>query len=359
LIAQNKPGEAFAYAERAKARTLLDVLDTGRINITKAMTGEEREQELIGYHQMISLNAQIRRESSRPKPDAERLADFKASLQKARLQRDVFQANLYAAHPELQLKRGETRVLNTEEAADLLPAADTALLEYVVTGNKTFLFVLTKTTKQNQSAPDLKVYTIHITEKQLASRADGFRRQLAEHDLDFRSAATQLYDVLLRPAQVQLAGKSNVVIVPDGALWLLPFHALQPGPDRYLLEETAVSYAPSLTALRQIVRLRRGRDSSAASTSLLALGNPTVGEQAPIRAKLADRDMRLDQLPQAEAEVSGLGQLYGSKQSRVYTGADAREDRLKAEAGKYDVVHIAAHAVLDDASPMYSHIVLS
>src|SRR5207253_2635750 len=38
LIAQNKTGEALAYAERAKARVLLDVLSSGRVNIAKAMT---------------------------------------------------------------------------------------------------------------------------------------------------------------------------------------------------------------------------------------------------------------------------------------------------------------------------------
>jgi len=45
LIEQNKIDEAFAYAERAKARALLDVLQSGKINITKAMTAKEQEQE--------------------------------------------------------------------------------------------------------------------------------------------------------------------------------------------------------------------------------------------------------------------------------------------------------------------------
>jgi CHAT domain-containing protein len=64
-------------------------------------------------------------------------------------------------------------------------------------------------------------------------------------------------------------------------------------------------------------------------------------------------------LPEAERQVRTLGQLYGAAHSRVYTGAEAREDRFKAEAGKYRILHLAAHGVLNDASPMYSHIVLS
>src|SRR5262249_14501331 len=45
LIAQNNPGEALIYAERAKARVLLDTLSSGRVSITKTMTGPEIEQE--------------------------------------------------------------------------------------------------------------------------------------------------------------------------------------------------------------------------------------------------------------------------------------------------------------------------
>ena len=53
-----------------------------------------------------------------------------------------------------------------------------------------------------------------------------------------------------------------------------------------------------------------------------------------------------------------LAQIYGAS-SRIYVGADAREDRWKAEAPDYRVVHLAAHGVLDDASPLYSHLLLA
>src|SRR5207244_6762474 len=38
LVDQHKDGEAFSYAERAKARVLLDVLRNGKVDIAKAMT---------------------------------------------------------------------------------------------------------------------------------------------------------------------------------------------------------------------------------------------------------------------------------------------------------------------------------
>jgi CHAT domain-containing protein len=56
--------------------------------------------------------------------------------------------------------------------------------------------------------------------------------------------------------------------------------------------------------------------------------------------------------------VRRLAAIYGTS-SRVYVGADAREDRWKAEAPGYRVVHIATHGVLDNASPMYSHLLMA
>jgi len=77
------------------------------------------------------------------------------------------------------------------------------------------------------------------------------------------------------------------------------------------------------------------------------------------RAALAMRDEKLDPLPEAEAEVKGLGRLYGAAHSKIYLGAEAREDRAKNEAGEFRVIHFATHGVLNDAAPMYSHLVLA
>ena len=43
-LAQKNPAEALSYAERAKGRTLLDVLSSGKVEYTKAFTTEELKQ---------------------------------------------------------------------------------------------------------------------------------------------------------------------------------------------------------------------------------------------------------------------------------------------------------------------------
>ncbi len=133
LISQGRPAEALTFAERAKSRVLLDVLQAGRVNVTKAMTAQEQEQERKLNGQLVSLNTQISRETGRPQPDQSRLTELKAQLQKARLDFEAFQTNLYAIHPELRAQRGEAQPLRPEEAVALLPDAESALLEYVVT----------------------------------------------------------------------------------------------------------------------------------------------------------------------------------------------------------------------------------
>src|SRR5262249_22071049 len=133
LVNQNKPIEALTFAERAKARVLLDALQAGHVNINKAMSSQEQEQERKLTSRLVSINTQLSRETARSPSDEAVLAQLNAQLQKARLDFEAFHTQLYAAHPELRVQRGQARPLTLKEAADLLPDAATALLEYVVT----------------------------------------------------------------------------------------------------------------------------------------------------------------------------------------------------------------------------------
>src|SRR5258707_15369247 len=104
------------------------------------------------------------------------------------------------------------------------------------------------------------------------------------------------------------------MIVPDGPLWNLPFQALQQRPGHYLIEDYALSYAPSLTILREMARLRlRNKDLPAikAGQTLLAMGNPALAAATSERAKLTYRDEKLGPLPEAAREVKTLASLYG------------------------------------------------
>ncbi len=362
LVADSQFSEALSYAERAKGRTLEDVLGNGRVNITKAMTAPERQREEELQAQLVSLNRQLGVEKAASKPDEARIIDVKSGLDKARLQYSDFRTNLYVTHPELRAQRGQIQPISPSELAGLLPDSHSAALEFVVAEERTYLFVLTRSTGGNAASPELKVHTIDIKAKDLKQETEQFRRQLSLRDLQFRPTALKLFKLLVEPAQPQLSGVTSLLIVPDGPLWNLPFQAVQPRRGHYLLEDYALSYAPSLTILREMARLRlKNKDIPAikAGQTLLAMGNPVLATATSERAKLTYRDEKLAPLPEAAREVKTLESLYGRQQSRVFVGAEAAEDQFKAQAGEFRILHLATHGLLNDTNPMYSHLLLS
>jgi CHAT domain-containing protein/ketosteroid isomerase-like protein len=367
-LAQHDTTGALSYAERAKSRVLLDVLSSGRANITKAMTSDELKRDGELSAELASLNTQLARLKTQSKPLEAQVTGVQARLEKTRLEYEAFQASLYAAHPELKVQRGQTQPLTLNGAAALLPDDQTAILEYVVTEEKSYLFVLRKTPKdsRDKAAVELTVHTLNVKSTDLAQMAESFLQRMAERDLTIKQPARRLYDLLIKPAEGQLRTVRKLYIVPDGTLWNVPFQALHQGERGYLLEQYAVVYAPSLSVLREM-----GRRANALTTvnggspatrreeaRLLAMGNPSLSGDTITKVRFTRRDEPLSPLPDAEREVNALGRLYGPG-SRVLIGQQAQEATIKSEAGNYKILHFATHAILDDRDPLYSHIILS
>jgi CHAT domain-containing protein len=141
-------------------------------------------------------------------------------------------------------------------------------------------------------------------------------------------------------------------------LWNLPFQALMDENGKYLAEKMAVSYAPSLTALREMQKKAKTRQPSKVA-ELIAFGNPTVAKETSERVQRVFMGEKLEPIPEAERLVNTLAKMYGPQRSKVYTGAAAREETAKSEAPKYRIVQFATHGILNDVSPMYSHLVLA
>lgn len=382
LIEKNDLGGAFVYAERAKGRMLLDVLRHGRADITRSMTADERDKERNLNASMTVVSSQIRREIALPKPDQTKLANLEYRLQQARLEYEAYETRIHAAHPELKIQRGNGEPLTVSEAESLIPDQQTALLEYIVAPKKTYLFVLTRrktTSEESANIVELKVFSIPIVSRELADRVQRFRQTLASNSLGFKEPARQLYDLLLRPAQKELEGMTALGIVPSSQLWELPFQALLSQQDRYVLQDHSLFYAPSLSVLREMRKKdthwglsgRLVSDSASASIvkfgatatppapSLLAIGNPSLSASLVSRAKSNDRSLSLGDLPEAEREVKDLGEIYGALHSKILTGSAAREETVKAEAGRYPILHFATHGLLDDENPLYSRLLLA
>lgn len=353
LARQNRDVEAFQYAERAKSRVLDDILRHGKFNISKRMTDQEREQEEQHSEEMVSLNAQIRTESLSAHPDNTRLTGLNQALEKARISYEDFQNALYVKYPDLQAARGELKPAEIADASGLI-GDHQAILEYVVTDDKTFLFAIRT---DSGGDPKLASFEIAISRKDLAAQSEQFRDLLSKRDPGFLSPSEALYERLVGPARSFLKGITGLILVPDAELWGLPFQALADSRGKYLLEDYALSYVPSVTAYTEIRKLQPNKP--AGGDTLLAFGNPLLSEGEVARAGAVYRDQNLAPLPEAETEVRELGRLYGKDQSKIFVGGAATESEWKNDAGKFEILHLATHGILNNASPLYSHIVLS
>jgi CHAT domain-containing protein len=342
LIQQGRSLDALLYAERAKGRVLLDVLSGGRTELTKALTRPERENVQRLNRNISNLNEQIGKAEANKSASLDSLY---ARLDAARLEYQSFQDAAFVTHPELNVRSGRTATIDRSGIDSLTRHSRSAYLEYVVSKDHVYLFVLT-TTKSNEL--ELKSYRLMIPPAELGQKVDQFHDQLANLNPDYSGNAHELYNLLIAPAVEQLKGEDTLCIVPDGFLWNLPFQALMPTTDRYLLEDHSIYYAPSLSVLREMSQKERVRSAN----SLIAFGNPVIGKDER-------RQVDLCPLPEAENEVGLIAKTAGLEAKRVFIGRDASEKAFKTLAPGFSVIHLATHGVLDNRNPLYSHLLLT
>jgi CHAT domain-containing protein len=365
LVEQNRAAEAFDYAERAKVQALIELLRRSNAQSVKSMSAAEQagERKLAG--DVVSIELQLEREAVSPTSNEIRRTSLRDRLHQARSAYASFRQAVYLAHPSLKVERGELPPLKVEHPRPLITDARTALLEYVITESNVYLFVLTadETNRKNVSnrsrlAIALKAYSLPINREGLAQRVTALYELLINRDESFAGAAGELYDLLMKPAAGQLAGKTKLVIVPDGILWRLPFETLQPAQDLYLIEQASTSYAPSLSAWREMIK-QRGAVNRTNNTGLLAFANPQLSKELLERVELTYKNVTIAPSPEQEVEIQRLKSVYGEAQSRIFTGANAGEEQAKTEIGRARIIHFAVPAILDDISPMYSFIAMS
>lgn len=387
LMSEGKVTDAFRYAERAKARVLLDVLRFGRFNPATRMTVKDQEEEQallaklrllnrelsLAQQALTALSSDKSKDESRRAQAKARLEQRQSELDEARQAHQAFEQRLFVTDPGLKVRRGDAPAVTLDEVSRMFPDGRTALIEFVVLNDATYVFVATKGAEANGKVI-VKGTTLPVKRMDILAlvagsdpkpgklRQGGFRDQLAANDLDYDVAARRLYELLLKPIKEHLAGKSRLVIVPDDILWELQFHALQSGPNHFLVEDFAISYAPSLTVLRDMRAAGDAREPKGKQLNpptVLALGNPSLPAAALELASAAHRAEGLGKLANAEEEVEDLKGVYGADRVKALTRADAREEVVKAESGKHQIIHFATHGIFDNNNPVFSYLLLA
>jgi CHAT domain-containing protein len=157
--------------------------------------------------------------------------------------------------------------------------------------------------------------------------------------------------VLVEPVATALAKKARLVVVPDAFLWSLPFESLPGASGRFLVEDAAIAYAPSLTAL---VAMDAARPRASTPPTLVAFGQPALGKAAEERLALVRPPAPATPAPPVDREVQNAAVVFGPARSRIYLGDAARADKLAAGVAAGSIIHLAVPLVLTEATPLYS-----
>ncbi len=330
---------AFNTAERARARSLIEMMSEARSELRQDLppAQADREEKLIG------AIASVQRLLFRPNLPAARRRQLETELAAAEREFELFQIELRRAGNRYAAGLYSPVATAASIRAELAPGA--GLLSFSLGPKSSYAWLLTSKGITAAVLPP---------RAEIEARVEAFRKIAAQpvHSLTARASrvrleaeAAALSKLLLAPLSTPLAGIRELAIVPDGTLAYLPFEALALPPN------ARVHYAPSASALAAL----RERPRTAPAASLLALADPAYTEPPSI---LAQRSFDFSRLPHTRAEVEAIRPLFPA--NRVFLGADADEQAFKsAPLAQYQYIHLAAHGYFDEQNPARSGIVLS
>ena len=150
-----------------------------------------------------------------------------------------------------------------------------------------------------------------------------------------KSSFNALYDILISPIEDLVQG-NEVIIVPEGPLWLVPYAALLDHESKYLCESFSVRLIPSLTTFKLIVDSSEEQHSR---TGALLVGDPWVAEITSARGKPL-----MPQLQFAREEVEMIGKII---KVTPLTGKEATKAQVLKQLSSVQLVHIAAHGSME------------
>ncbi len=344
--------QAFAIAERARSRALLDLL-AGSID-SQLQAAETNKADAALRQQLEALRADldlIYNELLAADTD-----DKKDNQRGPRLARLRGQAH----HHEQEISRLRLRLeaigsgyldvsqpLSLEAVQAALPP-QARLLAYYIAGDELLAFVVSPLScaeeQGGRGAEERQQVRVHrrlTTPGELSpilarlgmqwSRfrlgAEHVTRHRAALEGSARAVLADLYDQLVRPLADDLDSQ-QLIIVPYGPLHGVPFHALYDGQS-YLIERYEISYATSATVMARCqARPRRPLERA------LVVGVPDTG------------------IPYVAQEAETVAALLPGAQ--LLQGQKATMPALQAAAPGQDLLHLACHGLFRTDNPLFS-----
>jgi CHAT domain-containing protein len=265
---------------------------------------------------------------------------------------------------------------------------DTLLLQYALGPERSHLFVV--------SHAGLQVHTLPAA-AEIEAQVKRLREPLATNQLpsEVEAISATISKTILHPAAAALATHKRVILVPDGALHLLPFSALPiaapDGTSRALLDSHQLLQLPSVSTLA-LLRQQNRDTRSMRKTSIAILADPIfsandsrlqvvpAGHRAPAAATtLPSADLRqiastrlAESLTDCDAkhpycrlaytaqEASNIQGLFPPQNVSLAIGADADyQQATDPRLANYSLLHFATHGVFNSKQPALSGLLLS
>lgn len=358
-LAAARPGEgferaAFAASEKARARSLLDVLrESGaevRGSVEPALAARQRDLE----RRLALKQDRLQILLARGKGDTAESRTLEIESEQIRAELDTLDAEIRqkdSRYAELT-RPGAASV---EEIQALLDS-DTLLLEYSLGRDRGYLWAVDEAT--------LRAFVLPGREE-IERAARAFHQALstpAPSDNSRARIGQELSRMLLGPVAGDL-GERRLAIVPDGALGYIPFDVLpEPGrPDPVLVRHEVVEL-PSASVLaaerRELARRATARELA------LVIADPVFQEDDPRVARSTPKSPAalplLTRLRFSREEALAIASLAPA--GAVTTRFDFAADRGLVLSGRlrdFRYLHFATHGVFDTERPELSGLALS
>jgi CHAT domain-containing protein/tetratricopeptide (TPR) repeat protein len=361
---------ALEVSERSRARSLLDLLYEGGTGRQEGVPAAllARRRALV-YR--LSVEADRQEQAARGGGSAETVASGEG-IESLLAELDRVEAEIRRQAPH-EGAAGEARPVGAEAIPRLLDPG-TLLLELALGEERSYAWAVGARGIRGAVLPGER--EIERQARQL------YRSSSTLEPGGRREAGGGLGRILLEPVWSEVSHAERLVVVPDGALELIPWSALHvPLPGQGwstggrvpLVEEKEVIEIPSATALAVERRRLAGRPVAARWAAVFADpvfsaddSRVAVAGRSPLRNAAAPSrrtgpfSPAFVRLPATRREAEAIASLAPAGQVwKVLDFTANREAVFSGELRRYRNIHFATHAVADTRNPELSGLVLS
>ena len=149
------------------------------------------------------------------------------------------------------------------------------------------------------------------------------------------STLNTLYNIIIKPISNLIQGR-ELIIVPDGPLWLAPYAAFKDADSKYLCESFRIRLIPSLMSLKMIADCP---EEHHCRSGALLVGDPWVAEVTDSKGQKL-----LEQLKFAKMEAEMIGKILNVA---PLIGKKATKAEVLRRMSSVSLVHIAAHGHME------------